>query len=135
MAQSTGVMGDFSLGVAGVDLSTYTYRGVYLDTSLSGEAGSPWVQLSDTSHRPFGVLQNKPKLNEACALRVIGTTKLVVDAVAAVSNIVPGDKLKANATGMGIKASTDGDEVFAIAMEPATATGSIIEALLVNRQA
>lgn len=127
MASSTGVMGDFTLGNAGADLSTKTYLGVYADT-----AGA--VQVADTSHRPMGVLQNKPKSGEACGIRVIGTTKLVVDGVAATSNIAIGDKLKADASGRGVKASSDGDEVFAIALEASTATGDIIEALLVNRQ-
>lgn len=135
MSQSTGVMGDFSLGSAGADLRTSTFRAVYLDTSTSGEGGSPLVQLCDTSHRPIGVLQNKPNTGEACGIRTAGTSKVVVDAISSVSNIAVGDKLKSDATGRGIKASTDGDEVFAIALEPATATGSIIECALVNRQA
>lgn len=129
MASSTGVMGDYTLGNAGVDLRTHTYKGVYLD---SGSV----VQLSTTSLRAIGVLQNKPNTGEACAIRTIGTSKLVVDGATggASANISIGDKIKSNAVGVGVRASVDGEEVMGIALEASVAAGDIIEVALVNRQ-
>jgi len=127
MAQSTGVRGDFTLGNAGVDLSTKTFLGVYLDTANV-------VQVSTDSIRPMGILQNKPKLGEACAIRTQGTSKMVVNGISSVSNIAIGDKLKSDASGRGIKASSDGDEVCGIALQASTATDEIIEVAVVNRQ-
>jgi len=129
MSQSTGVMGDFTLGSANADLSTKTFYGVYVHTDGT-------VKVADASNRPIGVLQNKPKITEACAVRVEGTSKLVVDGATggATAAIAIGAKLKANASGQGINSSTDGDEVFAIALQASTAVGDIIEAMLVNRQ-
>lgn len=128
MAVSTGSERDFTLGEANADLSADTYRAVVLNSAGKVvRAGAGAVVL--------GVLQNKPKAGEGCTVRPAGaTSKLVVDGDASVSNIAIGDKLKSDAQGRGIKASADGDEVFALALQASTATGDVIEALLVQRQ-
>jgi hypothetical protein len=128
MASSTGAAAsDWTPGTADQDLSAHTFRAVKktatgVDFCLAGE-------------RAIGVLQNKPKITEGCTVRGGGTSKVVVDGSVTPGNIASGDKLKSDAVGRGVRTVTDGDEVFGIALEPSTATGDIIEALMVNRQA
>lgn len=128
MASSTGASAsDWTPGTADADLSAMTYRAV--------KRTSTGIALCVAGDRAIGVLQNKPKITEGCTVRSGGTSKVVVDGDVGVGNIAVGDKLKADASGRGIKTTTDGDEVFALALDASTATGDIIEALMVNRQA
>lgn len=123
MAASTGVVGDFSLGNAYADLSARTYRAVKL-TALG-------VEICGAGERAHGILQNKPKAGEACAIRgaMGATSKLVVDAT---TDIVIGELLKSDTEGRGVK-GTASEEIFAIALAPATEPGHIIEVQYVNR--
>jgi hypothetical protein len=72
------------------------------------------------------VLQNKPKQYTGGVIRVYGFSECKVDGTVV---IAPGDKLKANASGLGIKTVTAGDTYSAIAFEASSAVGDIIEVL------
>lgn len=127
MAVSGGVQFDQTQGNADADLSDKTYRFVKATATAGGG-----IALCGAGEVAIGVLQNKPKLGEGCAVRFPGhTTKLVVDAG---TDIAKGDKLKSDTNGKGVKTTADGDEVCAIALEAATEDNYIIEALIVQRQ-
>lgn len=124
-AVSGGVQFDQTQGNAAVDLDTKVYTAVKLTTT-----GVHWT---GTGERAIGILQNKPKTGEGCAVRMLGTSKFVVDGAAGA--IAAGDKLKSDNAGRGIKTTIDGDELVALALEASTALGDVIEVQIVDRQA
>ena len=105
MSQSTGSIGDYTLGNANADLSSKQYTMVKkLTTGLVDTCGA--------GERPTGIQQNKPKIGEGVAVRNLGTSKLVVDGT---TDIAIGDPLKSDATGRGVKA-TSGEICIGYAM-------------------
>src|SRR5262245_23537635 len=122
MSKSMGTFGAFTLGEANSDLSSATFKAVRLNTSGK-------VVVCGAGEFVQGVLQNKPQLNEGCTVAAIAgsTSKLVVDGT---TPIAIGDRLKADASGRGVKTTTAQDEVIGLALEASTAAGDNIEAQL-----
>ena len=78
----------------------------------------------------FGVLQDTPVANQAGSVAIEGETYLVVDGSG--TAIAAMDKLKSDASGQGVKTTTNGDEVGAIALEAATTAGAVIKVQIVH---
>jgi len=94
----------------------------------SGVATGPQARLSACGAGDRGwVLQNKPQQNTGAVIRIYGFSQLFVDGGAGA--IAPGDMLKSNAGGLGIKTTTAGNYYSAIAWESSSATGDLIEVL------
>jgi len=112
---------------ANTDLSALQYTLVKPST---GVATGPQTRIvaCGAGDRGF-VLQNKPKaLGQGAVLRILGFSQLFVDGSG--TAIAPGDALKSNASGQGIKTTTPGDHYSAIAFEASTAAGDLIEVLV-----
>ena len=104
------------------DLSAYQYHFVKLDANNK-------AALAGAADAIFGILQDKPDAaDEEALIAIAGVSKLVVDA--ATTNIAVGDRLAANASGHGVKTTTEGDDYGAIALESATTDGAIIKVLV-----
>ena len=128
MSQSTGTMGDYTLGEASVDIDTKYYTFIRKDVTTGK------VVTCGDGERMAGIQQNKPKAGEGVSVRTQGTSKLVVDGTQG-GGIGIGAKLKSDGSGRGIVTTSDGDEIGAIAQEASTAADDVIEVALVNRQA
>lgn len=114
---------------AGVDLSALQYTFV---KPVSGVATGPQCRLgpcTGIAGETGWILQNKPKQYTGAVIRIYGFSELIVDGGAGA--IAPGDKLKSNGTGQGIKvgAAAAGQYYSAIAWEASSATGDRIEVL------
>ena len=72
-----------------------------------------------------GIIQEPVANGRPCRIRKRGKSLCVVDGNA--GNIVVGDRLTSDANGKGVKTTTDGDVVIAIAGGAATTDGAIIE--------
>jgi hypothetical protein len=106
--------------VAGADLSATPYR--FIDIA-AGKAA-----LAGAGGRVVGVLQNKPRLNEAVTLMHNGVS--FVEAGAAVAQ---GDNVQSDATGRAITLAAGIAQ--GVALEAASGAGIIISVLLVPRLA
>lgn len=73
----------------------------------------------------LGILQNKPKMNEAAVVRVGGTSKLVASPMAIDALITSGSP-----AGIGMTAATDKDFVIGTVLETASTAGDIVEVLI-----
>lgn len=94
----------------------------------AGVATGPQARVSACGLGDRGfILQNKPIQFTGAVIRIYGFSQLYVDGGAGA--IAPGDKLKSNASGLGIKTTTATDEYSAIACESSSATGDLIEVL------
>lgn len=82
-----------------------------------------------TSDICIGILQDKPKLNQGGAVRILGTSLAVVDGT---TPIVAGDRLGPDANGRLVKKTVAGNSTFAIANDSSSAVGDIIEVLIVG---
>lgn len=78
----------------------------------------------------IGVIQEPVASGRPCRIRRGGKSLMVVDGNAAAISV--GDRLTSDAAGKGIKTTTDGNVVIAIAGEAATADGAIIEVDMVR---
>lgn len=115
---------DLSTGGVGPN-SSYQYTAVIATATAFGcdKAGAGATLV-------IGILQNAPKINSAAEVAMIGISQLIVDGNA--SAIAPGDKLKTDASGRGIKTTTDRDPIFAVALEPSTAQNDQIAVMLLD---
>lgn len=112
------------------DLSASQFCFVVPSAGVSGGV-SARMSLSGANGRAVGVLQDKPNAAGVVgAVRHLGTTKLKVAGNSV--NIAAGDPLKSDASGRGVKATSNNDKVGAIALEATTADDVYIEALLVS---
>lgn len=109
---------------AAADLSALQYRFM----KVSGNRAVDKAAAS--SDNLLGILQNKPTDPEVALVKIAGGSKLEVDAT---TDIAAGDKLTSDANGKGIKTTTAGHEVGAIALEAATEDGEIISVLIVHK--
>ena len=75
----------------------------------------------------IGILQNTPGIGEAARVRVLGTSKLVMDAP-----IDEGILIKSIAGGAGTPVTANNDFAGAIDIEAATAQNDIVEVLLTH---
>ncbi len=78
----------------------------------------------------FGVLQDTPSANMAGSVALEGESYLVVDGSG--TAIAAMDYLKSDASGQGVKTTSNGDEVGAQALEAATTAGAVIKVRLVR---
>jgi len=117
---------------ANADLSTYQFCFV---KAVAGPAGgvNARLDLAEAGARTVGILQNKPSAAGLAAVgRFLGFSKLKVDGSG--TAIAAGDALKPTTGGVGIKVASNNDMVGAIAMEASSASGDIIEVLVVMYQ-
>ena len=118
MSQAVGAL-DITL-VAGADLSAVQYHFIMLDAD--GKAivcGANGVSI--------GILQNTPESGEAARVRVLGTSKLVMN-----EGVDEGEAITSIAGGAG-EVVDNADEYFgAICIEAATAANDIIEVLVTH---
>lgn len=83
--------------------------------------------INAATDRVIGVLQNKPKLDEAAQVRILGISKVVSDGTTA---IAVGDYVGPNASGKAIKKATADNVVAGIALKASDADGDVIPVLL-----
>jgi len=119
MSQAVGAL-DITFVCGAASLAGKQYRFITLDTDGTAIiCGAGGVSI--------GILQNTPGIGEAARVRVLGTSKLVLDA--AVDEGVP---IKSIAGGAGTPVTTDEDYAGAIDLEAATAQNDIVEVLLTH---
>ncbi len=113
---------DLVSGKAGADLSTHQYKPV----KITAAGAVPTVGLcTAATDRVFGILQNKPKANEAAELhRGGGIGKVVADGSG--TAIAAGDLLGTNAASVAVKKAAVNDLFFGIALEACAAAGLVI---------
>ena len=87
---------------------------------------------SANADHAIGVLQNKPNLNEAAVVRVLGTSKYISHGGA---SIAVGNLICPDAAGKGEVADADLDFVIGVALEASGADDEIIEMLITHFQA
>lgn len=108
------------------DLSDYQYHAMKIDTDSQ-------IDYVDTSSAGvcIGVLQNAPDAaGEEAEVATEGTSLLYVDGNS--TSIAEGDPLASNSNYHGHKADSDQEQFFAIALQPSTADGDLIEVMLVG---
>lgn len=109
---------------AGADLSAKRYTAVKADTTA-------WqVVAAGAGDAGLGILQNEPTSGKAAEVDMVGATRWKVDGNAAA--IAPGDFLKSDTNGKGVKTTTDNDQVMARALEASSADGDIITVILLG---
>jgi len=119
MSQAVGAL-DITLVCGSATLAAAQYHFITLDTDGTAiVCGAGGVSI--------GILQNTPAVGEAARVRVLGTSKLVMDA--AVDEAVP---IKSIAGGAGTPVTADKDYAGAIDIEAATAQNDIVEVLLTH---
>jgi hypothetical protein len=92
---------------------------------------SDQVTIAGAGEHILGVIQNVPgaAAGRENVVRIAGISKLVTDGSS--TAIVRGDRLKADASGHGVKGETDNNEIGAIALGASTASGTIISVLVI----
>ena len=129
MATQQLVTGNGVSFVAENDLSTKLYHYV----ELSATEGQ--VDVCDASTDvPIGVLQNKPKANEAAEVITLAGAIVKVVSDGSVVAIAVGDTVGTDATGKAVKKAVAGDWYNGIALEASNADGKIIRVLLTGPQ-
>jgi len=92
--------------------------------------GTDQVNACDNAaDRAIGVLQNDPLQNEEATVRHLGVSKVVVDGTAN-GGIAVMSPIGTDATGKGVKKSTDKDWIIGFALDAATANGVVIRVLM-----
>jgi hypothetical protein len=115
---------------AAADLSAHQFK-FLMGAAASGNSQLARVNVATANARVIGILQNKPPTaNQGAVVRVSGRSKLVVDGSG--TAITVGLPLKATTAGVGIAAASDKDKVGAIALEASSASGDIIDTLIMN---
>jgi hypothetical protein len=89
--------------LAAEDLSGMQYRFVH-------QASDTTVDMVDSAAEfPVGILQNAPESGETAVVRVVGTSKLVMNDAVAVGALVKCEYVGATDNGKGDAADTEGD--------------------------
>lgn len=122
MAGAVTFVGDGISAEAAADLSSLQFR----FAKMSGVKVNKATAASDPI---IGILQNKAKSGKTASVKVMGGSKLEVDAG---TDIAAGDQLTSDSVGRGIKTTTENNTCGAIALEAATNAGEIISVLIVN---
>lgn len=105
-----------------------------LEVAPSSSAGA----TISANTRVLGILQTQGptastgSVGMACNVRMLGLSKLVVDGGAAA--IAPGDLLKNDTSGRGVKTTNASDEIFAMALQNSTSTNDIISVFVLPGQ-
>jgi len=119
MSQAVGAL-DITLVCGATSMAAVQYHFVTLHTDGTAiVCGAGGVAI--------GILQNTPAIGEAARVRVLGTSKLVMDAA-----VNEGFPIKSIAGGAGTPVTTDKDFAGAIDIEAATAQNDIVEVLLTH---
>lgn len=85
--------------------------------------------ISTTATAAFGVLQDDPdSAGAACAVRLLGTSKLWVDPAGGTIN--PGDRLGVGTDGLGVVTTLANRELIGRALESLSGTPGIISVLI-----
>ena len=100
------------------DLSTKQFYAV-----KEGTTNRSMALVAAVTDRPLGILQDKPKANQAGAVAVAGQSKAVSDGT---TTIAIGDLLGCDTSGRVVKNTTADRPVIGRALEPSTAAGVII---------
>lgn len=112
--------------LAGESLADHQYRFVHL-------ADDNTVDLVDSgAEYPIGILQNNPASGEMATVRVIGISKLVMNAAVAVGAKLKTEYVGATDNGKGDAADVQGDNVRAICLKASGAEDDIGTVLLVT---
>ena len=119
MSQAVGAL-DITLVCGSATLAAAQYHFIKLDTDGT-------AIVCSAGGVAIGILQNTPAVGEAARVRVLGTSKLVMDA--AVDEGIP---IKSITGGAGTPVTTAKDFAGAIDLEAATAQNDIIEVLLTH---
>lgn len=98
--------------------STCQYQAVKL-TTVAFE-----VDKCGAGEKAIGILNNAPAINKAAEVVLLGFSPMVVDGSG--TAIAPGDRLKVDASGRGIKTTSANDEVIATALENSSAANDVI---------
>jgi hypothetical protein len=119
MSQAVGAL-DITLVCGATTLAAQQYHFITLSTdgtAIVDSAGGVSV----------GILQNAPAVGEAARVRVLGTSKLVMN-----TSVDEGVLIKSITGGAGTPVTTDKDFAGAICIEAATAQNDIIEVLVTH---
>jgi hypothetical protein len=117
MSQAAGVL-DLSFK-AGADLTNLQYHFVKLN------GGGGIVGCSVAKELSIGILQNAPVDTKAARVRLLGTSKLVMNEACSENALLASD-----VNGHGVIAAAEKDYVGAIALEAAGGIDEIIEVLI-----
>jgi len=109
---------------AGADLSTHQFKAVKL---TAADTVGLCSAAADTA---IGILQNKPKANEAAAVMHLGRTQALADGSG--TAIAAGDYLGTNASGVLVKKATADFTYIGVALGAATAANVVIDVLLIG---
>jgi len=116
--------------VAEVDMDAYQYRFVRSSSVTSGQI----APATTAGGSVLGVLQNDCKAGDAAVVRMMGSTKLIVDAATTASPITAGGLIKCGSSGMGLGTNTGfatSAFIVAVALEAmASGSGVGIEAMI-----
>lgn len=85
--------------------------------------------VSAAADRTIGILQNKPKADEAAQVRCMGISKAVSDGSG--TAIAVGDYVGSNASGKMVKKATADYTAFGLAMDASSADGTVIRVLAI----
>ncbi len=109
--------------VAGEDLSSDQYKIVKLHTT-AGQV------VKAGAGEGIGILQNKPESGQEARVRLLGLSRLFVNANA--PNLSPGDKVKSDANGFGVQSTTVNDLPIGTVMQFRTADGLVASVMLIG---
>ncbi len=109
--------------VAGEDLSGDQYKIVKLDTT-AGQV------VKAGAGEGIGILQNKPESGQRAQVRLLGLSRIFLNANA--PNVTAGDKIKSDANGFGVQSTTVNDLPIGTIMQTATADGVVGSIMLIG---
>jgi len=101
---------------------------LFVDTGGTTATEALKVSLADSGDAPIGIVTDTVASGGQANVALDGVGRLKVDGSG--TAIVAGDRLKPNASAIGIKTTTDTDFYGARALEPSTASGDIIRVLI-----
>lgn len=110
---------------AAEDLSSYQYRFVVQATDTTVRLANAGTDV------PLGVLQNAPASGAAAVVRVVGVSKLVMNAAVAVGARLKMEYVGAADNGKGDAADTEGDQERGICVEASGAEDDVGAILLI----
>lgn len=111
---------------AGEDLSADQYRWIVITST--GTVRRP----DSTTENAIGILQNAPAINEAAAVRVIGQSKLQMNAAVGIGTFVGLEYVSATDAGKGADMSGDLAKAKAIVLEASAAEDDLASVLLIT---
>ena len=104
----------------------YKLKQFYAMRQTAGTEGSATL-CSAVTDRVLGILQNKPDINQAAEIMIMGISKAVSDGTTA---IAAGDPLTVDTSGRVVKNATADRPTIGMALQPSTAVGTVIEVML-----